>query len=265
MAFARLSSEYELIVITSLGLKPTKFIWYLMPSTLIFTVMMLIVSLGLIPKAEYLNNLLLEQKKKEASFNIKASQFGQKFGDWLMYIDKDDKLSYEGVKLFKEMKHEGAYQFIISDRAEALNNKGELDLTLIDGTTIRFGSDVNQINFHKMFITDTLGDLRIQEYKDSVTYWKEVIKTKDIKHFIFYISFSFFPLLSLFLVISYGYYNPRYEKNKTTFYGVVIVLAYILVAFYTSRHYGLNSFGLIAAATLLASILSYQLKIKKLY
>ncbi len=264
MAFARLSSEYELIVITSLGLKPTRFIWFLLPLTIIFTMMMLIVSLALIPKAEYLNNLLLEQKKKEASFNIKASEFGQKFGDWLIYIDKDDQLSYEGVRLFKDMKSEEAYQFIVSNKALAKNNNGELDLTLMDGISTRFSSEVNQINFKEMFITDTLGSFRVTKFTDPISFWKERLKITD-KNFIFYILFSLFPLLTLPLIIAFGYYNPRYEKNTSTRNGMIITAIYTAIIIYGSRHYSLDTIWITMIAVSLANIIAYQIKIKKLY
>lgn len=265
MAFSRLSSEYELIVITSLGLKPTTFIKFLFPITFIFTIMMLIISLGLIPKSDYLNKLLLEQKKKEASFNIKASQFGQKFGDWLIYIDKDDQQTYEGVKLFKDMKKENSYQFIISNKAHVQNNKGELDLTLLDGTTTRFGTVVNQINFEKMFITDTLGDVNIERFTSSYDYWKARLDASINRNFIIYILFSIFPLISLPLVISYGFYNPRYEKNNGMKYGIITVSIFTVVIVYGSKLFGVDAIAITFVAILLANYISYQRKIKKLY
>lgn len=265
LAFSRLSSEYELIVITSLGLKPTTFIKFLLPITLISSVMMLVISLGLIPKADYLNDLLLEQKKKEASFNIKASQFGQKFGDWLIYIDKDDKLTYEGVKLFKDMKEENAYQFIISDKAQAQNSKGELDLTLFDGVTTRFGSVVNQVNFEKMFITDTLGDLKVEKFNNSFDYWKARLDASINRNFIIYILFSIFPLICLPLVISFGFYNPRYEKNNGMKYAIITISIFTIFIVYGSKVLGTNTIFVTFLGILLINYFMYQKKIKKLY
>ena len=72
-----------------------------MPLTLLLSIFLLVVSVGLIPKTKFLTKQFLDVKKKEANFNIKASEFGQKFGDWLIYINGKDDKSYEGVKLFK--------------------------------------------------------------------------------------------------------------------------------------------------------------------
>ena len=45
-----------------------------------------------------------------------------------------------------------------------------------------------------------------------------------------YVLTSLFPLISLFLVITFGYFNPRYEKNRAVFYSLIsIVLYYVIV------------------------------------
>lgn len=64
ITLSKLSSEYELIVITSFGLNPLKIIKIFFPITLVLSIALLIVSLGLIPKSKYLNSTFLEQKKK---------------------------------------------------------------------------------------------------------------------------------------------------------------------------------------------------------
>ena len=102
MSMARLSNEYELIVITSFGFNPTRIVKMLFPICFLLSFALLVVSVGLIPKAEHLSSVLLNQKKKEANFNIKASEFGQKFGDWLIYIDEKKTIS---LKKYVYLKH----------------------------------------------------------------------------------------------------------------------------------------------------------------
>lgn len=86
ITISRLSSEYETIVITSFGLNPYRIIKIFFPITLIVSITLLIVSLGLVPKAKDLSRVFIEKKKNEAKLNIQASQNGQKFGNWLVYI-----------------------------------------------------------------------------------------------------------------------------------------------------------------------------------
>ena len=38
-------------------------------------------------------NSFIDYKKSEANFNIKESEFGQKFGDWLIFIEKKEDIT----------------------------------------------------------------------------------------------------------------------------------------------------------------------------
>jgi lipopolysaccharide export system permease protein len=109
ITLAKLSGEYELTVITSFGLNPIKILKIFLPITLVVSSLLLIVSVGLIPKTKYLSKQFLEKKKKEANFNIKASEFGQKFGDWLIFINGKDEKVYDEIKLFKTEKKQDQF------------------------------------------------------------------------------------------------------------------------------------------------------------
>ena len=61
----------------------------------------MIVSIGIFPKATYLSSKMIDDKTKQASLNIEASEFGQKFGEWNIYIEKDENNVYYDIKLFK--------------------------------------------------------------------------------------------------------------------------------------------------------------------
>ena len=230
ITLAKLSGEYELTVITSFGLNPIKILKIFLPITLVVSSLLLIVSVGLIPKTKYLSKQFLEKKKKEANFNIKASEFGQKFGDWLIFINgKDDKV-YDEVKLFKTEKKED--QFIVSKTAILDNDKGFLSFKLEDGKAFVINEkEFDQINFKSMYINDSIADSKMVIFTDSYEYWKNnIAKNTDIDDLTMYILTSIFPLISLFLVITFGYFNPRYEKNRAVFYSLIsIVLYYIFI------------------------------------
>lgn len=230
ICLAKLAGEYELTVITSFGLNPINILKIFAPVTLLLSAMLLIVSVGLIPKTKFLTKQFLDKKKKEANFNIKPSQFGQKFGDWLIYIDgKNDKV-YDQVKLFKTEKKED--QFIVSKTAVLDNENGSLSFRLIDGKAFIINEkEFNQIDFKSMYINDSIADSKIGIFTDSYSYWKDNIKNNiDIDDLTFYTLTSLFPLLSLFLVITFGYFNPRYEKNRAVFYSLIaVVLYYVLI------------------------------------
>lgn len=230
ITLSKLASEYELTVITSFGLNPLKVMKIFLPLTLLLSIALVVVSVGLIPKTKFLTKQFLDVKKKEANFNIKASEFGQKFGDWLIYIqDKDDK-TYNQIKLFKTQYNKD--QFIISDSAVLKNDKGDLTFKLDEGKAFFIDEkEINQINFKSMLINDSIANSRMDQFTTTINYWNNKIKKgEDIDDFTFFILASMFPLLSLFLVVSFGYFNPRYEKNRAVMYSIMAAVIYYIVA-----------------------------------
>lgn len=229
ITLAKLSSEYELTVITSFGLNPIKILKIFLPITFLVSLLLLVVSLGLIPKTKFLSNQFLDLKKKEANFNIKASEFGQKFGDWLIYIsDKNDKV-YKDVKLFKTENTKD--QFIVSKTVVLDNDKGNLSFRLIDGKAFIFDDEeFNQIDYESMYINDSIADGKMEKFENSYLFWKNKIETRtDLDDLTFFVLTSLFPLISLFLIITFGYFNPRYEKNRAVFYSLIAVVSYYVL------------------------------------
>ena len=230
ITLAKLAGEYELTVITSFGLNPIKILKIFIPVTLLLSVMLLVISVGLIPKTKFLTKQFLDKKKTEANFNIKASEFGQKFGKWLIYIDEKNEKVYDEVKLFKTENKKD--QFIVSKTAVLDNDKGSLSFKLNDGKAfIIDNKEVDQIDFKSMYINDSISDGKVDVFTNSYEYWnKNIHENIDIDEFVFFILISVFPFLSLFLVITFGYFNPRYENNRAVFYTLIaIVLYYVLI------------------------------------
>lgn len=265
ITLAKLASEYELTVITSFGLNPVRILKVFLPLTLLLSALLLVVSVGLIPKTKFLTKQFLDVKKKEANFNIKASEFGQKFGDWLIYISgKEDKV-YEEVKLFKtDIKND---QFIVSQTAILDNDKGALSFKLQNGKAFIIDEkEFNQIDFESMYINDSIADSKLGMFTNSYEYWKNNIKKNiDIDDLTFFILTSLFPLLSLFLVITFGYFNPRYEKNRAVFYSLMAVVLYYVLIKAIGDKILLHALYVIPTIWLIATYILYSKTIKKEY
>lgn len=230
LTLSKLSSEYELTVITSFGLNPVRILKIFLPITFLLSLFLLIVSVGLIPKTKFLTSQFLDIKKKEANFNIKASEFGQKFGDWLIYINNKEDKVYNEVKLFQTSNNKD--QFILSKTAVLDNNKGELSFKLNSGKAFIIDEkELNEVNFKAMYINDSIADSKASEFTNTYAYWvNNIEKNRDIDDLTFFILTSLFPLISLFLVITFGYFNPRYEKNRAVMYSLIaVVLYYVLI------------------------------------
>lgn len=76
-------------VITSFGVGPLNIVKKLLPITLLISIALLVITLGLIPKAKYLMNSFIDYKKNEANFNIKESEFGQKLWRLVNFYRKE--------------------------------------------------------------------------------------------------------------------------------------------------------------------------------
>lgn len=265
ITLAKLASEYELTVITSFGLNPITILKVFLPVTFVLSLLLVVISVGLIPKTKFLTKQFLDVKKKEANFNIKASEFGQKFGNWLIYINGKDGKVYEEVKLFKT--DEKNDQFIVSKTAVLDNDKGALSFKLQDGKAFIIDEkELNQINFESMYINDSIADTQIGIFTDSYSFWKDNIsKNVDIDDLTFFILTSIFPLVSLFLVITFGYFNPRYEKNKAVFYSLISVVVYYVLIKAIGDKILLHAIYIIPIIWISGTYLLYSKTIKKEY
>ncbi|MFX4238061.1 LptF/LptG family permease [Aliarcobacter butzleri] len=265
ITLSKLSSEYELTVITSFGLNPFKILKIFLPLTLLLTLLLLVVSVGLIPKTDFERKQFVNIKKNEANFNIKSGEFGQKFGDWLIFINDKKNNLYEDVKLLKVQKDND--QFVISKNAVLDNDKGVLSIRLDEGKAFLIDQEeFNQINYEAMYINDSISSAKTNVFTTTYDYWKNNIKNKvDLDDLTFFILTSFFPLMSLFLVITFGYFNPRYEKNRAIMYSLIsIVLYYVLIKSIGDKIF-LHTLYIIPILWLSGTYLLYSKTIKKEY
>ena len=265
ISISKLSSEYEMSVITSFGVGPLNIVKKLLPITLLISIALLVITLGLIPKAKYLMNSFIDYKKNEANFNIKESEFGQKFGDWLIFIEKKEDNIYKNVKLFK--KENNKEELIVSETAILENKKGNLTFKLFNGKIfIIDDSELNEIGFETMYINEIVNNQQILVFSTSLNYWILSLEYNlDNDSFVFFILTSIFPLISLFLVITFGYFNPRYEKNRAVAYSIGAVILYYVLIKYIGDRLLLHSLYIIPTIWIVASYILYSKTTKKEY
>lgn len=265
ITISKLSSEYEMAVITAFGVSPMRVLRLFFPVTLLVTIALLVISLGLIPKTKYLMNEFLDYKKNEANFNIKESEFGQKFGDWLIFIEKKEANIYQNIKLFK--KDNDKEQFIVSNRAILDNDKGYLTFKLTDGKIFDMNlgnKELNQVNYENMYINEIVKSEQVMPFTTSLNYWQLSIKHNlDNDTLVFYFLTSVFPLFSLFLVAVFGYFNPRYEKNRTVIYSILGIIVYYFLVKYIGSRLVLHSLYIMPITWLIATYFLYFKTVKK--
>ena len=121
----RLSNDNEMIVIFALGIKPEFLVKTLFKPALLLSLLLAFDFFILFPHATVLSSNFISYKKSEAKFNIKASEFGNNFGNWLLYVGKNNEDGTFGdVFLFNKEKDDEI--LINAKNAEVINQKGVL-------------------------------------------------------------------------------------------------------------------------------------------
>ena len=226
LALFKLSNDNEIIIVFALGIHPKKLLSILFKPALFLSIVLSLNFFFIFPHAKTLSKNFIKYEKSEAKFNLSASEFGHKFGEWLLYIGKaNSDGTYDNVVLFNK-KEQGEEVLIDAKHAEIINDKGILRLKLTDGEGYNYSVEkFTQLNFKTMYINDTMS-VDLKKYKTAIEYW-----TDEEKKFISNILLSLFPLFSLFLILSIGIVHVRHQKAKIYLYMFLGIIVYYGLAF----------------------------------
>jgi len=222
----RLSNDNEIIVLFALGINPNFILKTLLKPAFLLSILMAFDFFILFPHATVLSSNFISYKRSEAKFNLSASEFGHKFGDWLLYIGKTNKDStYGDVLLFNKNKKEEV--LISAKEAKVINENGILRLQLKDGEGYSYSKkSFSQVNFKTMLINDTL-TTDLTTYRTPLEYWKSNDRAKSKRHMMITdVLLSLFPTISLFLVATIGIVNTRHQKSRIYLYLFLGILVY---------------------------------------
>ena len=226
LSIFKLSNDNEIVVVFALGIKPIFIIKTLFKPAFLLSALLFFNFLVLFPHTTVLSDNFKDYKKSQAKFNLSASEFGHKFGDWLLYIGKKNgDGTYGDVFLFNKNKKE---EILISARnAEVINDLGILRLKLYDGEGYSYSKEsFSQINFEIMFINDTL-NIDQKKYRTPLEYWLSNDRAESKKEMMITDTLlSLFPLISLFLIASMGVVHARHQKARVYLYLFVGVIAF---------------------------------------
>jgi len=222
----RLSTDNEIVVLFSLGIHPKFILNILLKPALLLSALLAFDFFILFPHATVLSSNFVSYKKSEAKFNLSASEFGHSFGEWLLYIGKDNPNgTYSNVFLFNKNKEEEI--LIEAKTAKVVNDEGVLRLELTDGEGYSYSNKkLTQINFNNMRINDTMST-DLTTYRTPLDYWKSNDRKESKRHmFITDTLLSLFPTISLFLVLSIGIVHVRHQKGRVYLYLFLSILIF---------------------------------------
>ncbi len=241
LSVAKLTYDYELMVCFSLGAKPLDIVKFFLPITLLATIILFVFSLVMLPLANSASKNFVAQKKADIDVNIKSGEFGQKLGDWLVYVDSAHKRIYKNLILFSENGFEGD-TFIVAESGKTNNNQGLFELNLQEGSAY-FASpeELKRVDYHQMSVRQNVSEPQLRSY-DLFEYWGNVFTSdshQKPRKLAQAVMVSLFPLTSLFLVPLFGIANPRFHSNMSYFYVIASVALYFVLTHIASEHFPL--------------------------
>lgn len=262
-----LSRENETIVLFTLGYNPQKIARFFMLFAMLLSAILLIDLFILVPISKQLNSNFIDYKKAEAKFNIKASEFGQKFSDWFVYIDKSDaNKKYEGITLYQLPTSGENEKLILAQKAQIQNEQGALRLKLDTGTIFDFSKDtIEQTNFEEMHI-NAKPKVSIGAMQSVMEYWNGAFTDKRRAYDLaFFILIALFPVASTLIALSIGIVTYRY--NRGGIYGAIFatIAIYITLTVLFASWYPQSAPIIVFTVTLFASYRIYQKRIKAVF
>lgn len=267
IAIYRLSRENESIVYFTLGFSPALLAKFFLKIALLFTFIMLAISLVLIPVASKLQNNFIDYKKTQVKLNIKIGEFGQKFLDWMVFVESESGGKYENIIMYHPMSAAKAEeQLIIASQGLFERDEQSLSFKLIDGNV--YHNDLSGTwhigHFEKLDINTLLSGF--ESDSESVwEYWSKINeREKRAKEFVIYTLISLFPLASTLFALSFGLVTYRYERGFV-YVGIAGVIGVYFAALSLFYQPPLIATAAIFALSFIASLIYFKMKILTRY
>jgi len=258
LSLFKLSNDNEVIVLFALGIKPFFIVRTFFWPAVLLTFVLLFNFLVINPHTTVLSKNFISYKKSEAKFNLSASEFGNSFGDWLLYLGKKNKDgTFEKVFLFNKKQKEEI--LIAAKKAEVINDAGILRLKLTNGQGYSYSTEkFSQIDFKTMLINDTM-KTDLMHYKKPLDYWLSKEGQRRKKHLLIRNTLmSLFPIITLFLVVSFGVVQVRHQKSKIYLFMFLTILFYYSSLLAVEKYLGFYTIPAIAFLWLIVSYLIYR-------
>lgn len=241
LSFAKLSFDRELVAIFALGAGVKALLSPVVKLSAALSAALLFIGYFAAPYSSTTAKNFVESKKNLSKLNIKPSEAGQKFGDWLLFaIDKNDT-EIVGATLFSASKKSSLLDgdadknatstFLSAQSARIADQNGSPALILKNGKGYRIEEDnsTKLLKFEELII----GSPPLKsEFAPSnfFGYWSEALSDKKrAKDFCDVLLTSLFPILSIFFIPAFGIINPRYQKNRAALYFIASIALFYSV------------------------------------
>ncbi|GMB93155.1 LptF/LptG family permease [Helicobacter bizzozeronii] len=274
IGLARLSYDHELLVFFSLGISPKSLVKAFLPLCLFVSVVLLVFSLILVPASKSAYYSFIQAKKEKIDVNIHPGEFGQKLGDWLVYIGSNEGNIFNDVILFS---HKGLAleSFIIAKQGQIKNQQGVFELQLEHGNAYFAQKDqLRKVQFGQLILKNRIASSGSKNpvflhSHDYIGYWKSAFgkdaNKNQKRRFTQAILVALFPLASIFLIPTFGIANPRFSKNLSYIYVLLAVGIYFLCMHVISQDAPLIFVAILPLVWSLGSYALYRRMIVRFY
>lgn len=266
----RLSNENELIALISLGVESKQLIFQLKIIAILYSALLLVLSLAKMPQAKQQYKLFQAQKISHAKLNISASQLGQKFGNFFIFVKSKEGDTMRDVVIYKKGEEpnskELSNQLFIAKEATIENRNSSIELTLKEGSGYTFAdTSLKEILYQKMQIFQNI-ESKGFSYNNIAEHWIKLSYHKKHKRKIFFFIFiSLIPIMAFPIVASFAIINPRYQKNYAYHaLGITTVSLYVIATFLKNQGNFLL-LGLFVLGTFIVSHLFFKYKVSKFF
>ncbi len=260
--FGYLSSENELVALSSLGYTPKRILSFILPTLILFTLLLLTISVLLYPQMRQKFNEFKRHKIAEATLKIIPNKLSQSFGNYHVFVQhKDNNDTYKDVILYYQGKN-GSYQLFIAKRGKIENNGKRFSLILYDG--------IGETSNPKKIESLQYKQLNLYQYPHntysvidtSIEYWEKAKEDRGRRGELLYLLFiSLSLLLSFGIVASMTFYNPRHQRSLTIGVSFILIFIIYFTAIILKKY---SSFTIFVIASLILATTSIILVQKKL-
>lgn len=266
LALIRLSNDNELGALYSFGVSSSSIIKkYLILATL-FSMLLFVISFFAMPIAKQMYNSFKITKISEAKLNIDPNSLGQKFDDYYLFINAQDKTQYHDIVIYNPTSKKGEQIFLAKSGKIVNDLKSQGYFLLEDGFGYTYDKEkLRQAKFKQLIAYDTSNKDNIS-FQSIQEYWSGTLKDKKEKNRIFFFLFiSLMPIITLYAIASFSMIHSRYQSNNSyvVIFGVSL-LSYIYASFL--EKYG-NFFWLILgiSAMLIGGKMLFKHRVEKVF
>ncbi|NPA66194.1 MAG: LptF/LptG family permease [Epsilonproteobacteria bacterium] len=263
IALFRLSNDNETIVIFALGISPKFLLKTIFKPAFLLFLLLIFDFFIVLPHATIMYRNFREQKIQETQFNLSASEFGHKFGNWLLFIGKkEEDGTMKNLFLFNSSKQEEV--LISAKKGYIINHDSVLTLKLLDGEGYSYSKKLfTQTEYETMFINNSVKSGSFK-YEKPLDYWTSDYRRKNKdKKIVFGILFSLFPITSLYFILSLGILNARHQKSKIYLYLFLGIMFYFIPTLTLQKILGFYTIPVVLTMWIVSTYLLYKRTILK--